>query len=131
MLVTVINITVFLYFSKIILKPAGSIIIFGKTIILFPINILVYKSSTKYNFFLIKIILFFPAKYIYSITYSFTLYLIDSIFLTFIVIFIERISASEIWVFRNFLLIRFIIYLLFIYIDNFGFNKKKPTIALA
>ena len=129
--VTVINITIFLYFSKIILESTGFTTIFSKTIILFPINILVRRLFIRYNFFLIKIILFSPAKYIYSIIYSFALYLIDFISLIFIVISIERISASGIWVFRNFLLIRLIIYLLFTYIDDFSPNKKKLTIILA
>ena len=96
LLVIVINITIFLYFPKIILKLIRFITIFFRIIILFPINILVGRSSIRYNFFLIKIILFFPAKYICSITYSFILYLIDFIFLIFIVIFIKRISVLEI-----------------------------------
>ena len=49
--VIVINITIFLYFSKIILESARSITIFFKIIILFPINILIRKSFIKYNFF--------------------------------------------------------------------------------
>ena len=129
--IIIINITIFLYFSKIILDPVESTTIFFKTIILFPINILARKSSIRYNSFLIKIILFSPAKYIYNIIYSLALYLIDPIFLTFIIIFIKRISVSGTWVFRNFLLIRLIIYPLSTYIDDFSFNKKKPTIALA
>ena len=96
LLVIVINITIFLYFSKIILESAGSITIFSRTIILFPINILVRRLFIRYNSLLIKIILFSPVKYIYSITYSLVLYLTDFISLIFIVIFIERISASGI-----------------------------------
>ena len=94
--VTVINITVFLYSPKIALELIESIIIFSKTIILFPINILARKLFIRYSFFLIKIILFSSAKYIYNITYSLTLYLIGFISLILIVISIERISVSGI-----------------------------------